>query len=101
VYEGSDVAEYVIACNVTRRNMSTGARAMATALVLEADGRRENGRWKRGSVIQDSGLSNESAWQESLRQSGITAQRARPVLSVMVCFLSHGVFPLSRWGYDR
>jgi hypothetical protein len=44
VYEGSDVAEFVIGCNVTRRNMSTGARAMATALVLEADGRREGGR---------------------------------------------------------
>lgn len=34
VYDGTDLAEYVIACNVTRRNMSTGARAMATALVL-------------------------------------------------------------------
>ncbi|MDU5964595.1 MAG: hypothetical protein E6Z01_05750 [Actinomyces sp.] len=28
----------------------SGHRATATALVLEADGRRENGRWKRGSI---------------------------------------------------
>jgi hypothetical protein len=46
---------------------------MCTALVLEADGRRENGRWKRGSVIQISGLAEdrESAWQEKLRCAGI------------------------------
>ncbi|KXF51060.1 hypothetical protein AXA44_15440 [Rhodococcus sp. SC4] len=34
MYDGDDFADYVIDCNVTRRNMSTGARAMATALVL-------------------------------------------------------------------
>lgn len=28
----------------------SGQHAMTTALVLEADGRRENGRWKRGSI---------------------------------------------------
>ena len=77
VYEGSDIAEFVIGCNVTRRNMSTGARAMATALVLEADGRRENGRWKRGSVqvgngqlsTNDSG--SDSAWIKSLKWAGV------------------------------
>ena len=31
VYEGDDLAEYVIDCNSSRRHMSTGARAMATA----------------------------------------------------------------------
>lgn len=45
VYEGADLAEYVLDANITRRNMTTGQRAMATALVLEADGRRTNGRW--------------------------------------------------------
>ncbi len=72
VYEGSDVAEYVIACNVTRRNMSTGARAMSTALVLEADGRRENGRWKRGSVANpDVGINDGKTWQNALNQAGV------------------------------
>ena len=53
VYEGADLAEYVLDANITRRNMTTGQRAMATALVLEADGRRTNGRWKRGSIEGD------------------------------------------------
>jgi len=30
--------------------ISALARAMSTALVLEADGRRSDGRWKRGSI---------------------------------------------------
>ena len=50
VYDGEDYAEFVIASNVARRNMSVGARAMSTALVLYADGRRENGRWSYGHV---------------------------------------------------
>ncbi|MDU6694292.1 MAG: ParB N-terminal domain-containing protein [Enterococcus faecalis] len=70
VYEGSDLAEYVLDANITRRNMSTGQRAMATALVLEADGRRTNGRWKRGSI--DIGTSaNISDWQSRLKEAGI------------------------------
>lgn len=72
LYEGSDVAEYVIAANITRRNMSTGARAMATALVLAADGRRENGRWKRGSVVNpETGINDGKTWQNLLNQAGI------------------------------
>lgn len=70
VYEGDDYAEYVIACNVTRRNMSTGARAMSTALVLFADGRRENGRWRRGSVDVGN-TESRNTWQDALRQCGI------------------------------
>lgn len=70
VYEGDDLAEYVIDCNVARRNMSTGARAMATALVLADDGRRDGGRWKRGSVdITESGNSTQT-WRNSLNQAG-------------------------------
>ena len=58
VYEGDDLAEYVIDCNSSRRHMSTGARAMATALVLSEDGRRGEGRWRRGTVNQISDLSD-------------------------------------------
>lgn len=74
VYEGSDIAEFVIACNVTRRNMSTGARAMATALVLEADGQRENGRWKYRAQADDSKLSDirqSSTWREAIAHAGV------------------------------
>lgn len=70
VYEGNDLAEYVLDANITRRNMTIGQRAMATALVLEADGRRTNGRWKRGSV--DIGkFANISDWQSRLKEAGI------------------------------
>lgn len=68
LYEGDDLAEYVIDCNVTRRNMSTGARAMATALVLAEDGRRENGRWQYGA-IDSNDLGNSMA--EYVRRAGI------------------------------
>lgn len=71
VYEGDDIAEYVIDCNVTRRNMSTGARAMSTALVLAADGRRENGRWKRGSVGDISEVGNNDGWRKRLAEAGV------------------------------
>lgn len=76
VYEGADLAEYVLDANITRRNMTTGQRAMATALVLEADGRRTNGKWKRGSVIQhgtvsNTSVTNEGAWKNRLKEAGI------------------------------
>lgn len=51
VYDGDDLAEYVIDCNSARRHMSTGARAMSTALVLSEDGKREDdGRWSYGQL---------------------------------------------------
>lgn len=58
VYDGDDIAEYVIACNVTRRNMMAGARAMSMALVLEADGRRVDGRWDYGKVRESFATKN-------------------------------------------
>jgi excisionase family DNA binding protein len=52
--------------------MSTGARAMATALVLQADGRRDDGRWKRGSVLGgDNHEFVNSGWRERLRECGV------------------------------
>lgn len=74
VYDG-DAADFVIACNVTRRHMTTGARAMANALVLQAAGRRENGRWKRGSVREVGAIyesvNSDSSWTVRLAECGI------------------------------
>jgi hypothetical protein len=53
VYEGDDLAESVLHANIERRHMTTGARAMAAAMALYAEGRRATGRWKRGSVPAD------------------------------------------------
>ena len=71
VYDGDDLAEYVIDCNVTRRNMSTGARAMSTALVLAADGRRDGGRWKRGSVAITESGNSDNQWRQRLTEAGV------------------------------
>jgi hypothetical protein len=71
VYEGADLAEYVLDANITRRNMTTGQRAMATALVLEADGRRTNGRWAYGTFeFPDSGKSEKTA-RNALNYAGV------------------------------
>lgn len=71
IYDGDDLAEYVIDCNSSRRHMSTGARAMATALVLSADGRRNDGRWKRGSVDISESLNNANgSWRVYLSNAG-------------------------------
>lgn len=92
VYDGNDLAEYVIDANVTRRNMTTGQRAMATALVLEADGRREDGRWRRGSVIgaddpanTTSGISDSQRdWQNRLRECGVVLDYKRDLAEQVV-----------------
>lgn len=75
VYEGSDIAEFVIGCNVTRRNMSTGARAMATALIYLADGRRiekDGGgfQWRPGTVEIHTSV-NLRSWQQRINECGI------------------------------
>ena len=84
VYEGSDIAEFVIGCNVTRRNMSTGARAMATALVLEADRRRDNGRWKRGTINETSRLSDDSAFKKAMECCGVVLDFKRDLATAVV-----------------
>lgn len=71
VYEGDDEGAFIRSSN-ERRHQSTGSRAMSTALSLQADGYRKNGRWKRGSV--DNGESSNSgefgAWQFAMKCAG-------------------------------
>lgn len=71
VYEGDDEGAFVRSSN-ERRHQSTGSRAMSTALSLQTDGYRRNGRWKRGSV--DNGESSNSgefgAWQFAMKCAG-------------------------------
>jgi hypothetical protein len=71
VYEGDDLAEYVIDANITRRNMSTGARAMATALVLDADGQRIEGRWPDGAVKNLTGDVSPDTWKVACFKAGV------------------------------
>jgi len=62
--------------DITRRNMSTGARAMATT--LEADGRPENGRWRYGAVVAEITDSGKSTWRNLLNQYRRIACKAGP-----------------------
>lgn len=48
-YKGDDEGAFVRSSN-ERRHQPTGSRAMSTALSLQADGLRGDGRWKRGSL---------------------------------------------------
>ena len=62
----------------------SGQRAMATALVLEADGRRANGRWKRGSIQDEiKGDSLLSTWKDALKNAGVVLD-FKPDLAVRV-----------------
>lgn len=52
--------------------MTTGARAMSTALVLQADDRRKDGRWRRRSVVgNDESVTSGSAWAQRLKECGV------------------------------
>lgn len=84
VYEGDDFAEFVIAANVGRRHMSAGARAMATALVLEADGRRNEGRWSRGSLGAGNQESLNTDWKNKLTQCGVVLDHASELAEQVV-----------------
>lgn len=67
VYEGSDEGAFVRSSN-ERRHQSTGSRAMSTALSLQADGLRGDGRWKRGSVVITE--SGNSDWRNRMNEAG-------------------------------
>lgn len=71
LYEGDDEGAFVRSSN-ERRHQSTGSRAMSTALSLQADGLRSNGRWKRGSVVNpESGISESKTWQNVMLCAGL------------------------------
>ncbi|MEW6880762.1 ParB N-terminal domain-containing protein [Trueperella pyogenes] len=75
VYEGEDLAEYVIDCNTSRRHMTTGARAMAAALVLVEDGQRENGRWAYGQLHGSVQFENRG-FRSRLNEAGVVIDYA-------------------------
>lgn len=69
VYEGDDEGAFVRSSN-ERRHQSTGSRAMSTALSLQADGLRNNGRWKYGA-LDSRDPANSNTWLAALRQAGL------------------------------
>lgn len=87
-YTGNDLAEYVIDCNTTRRHMSVGARAMATALILEEAGLRQDGRWAYGALSDSTHVSN--SFLARLRQAGVILDYAphlsEPIIDGTIAF---------------
>lgn len=84
VYDGDDPAEFVIGSNVTRRNMTTGARAMATALVLEAAGRRTEGRWEYGQLKEKYESVQSSGFRIRLAECGVVLDNLPEVAAQVV-----------------
>jgi hypothetical protein len=85
VYQGGDPAGFVLSQNHARRHMSTGARAMAAARLLQAAGKRKNGRWLRGSVDGIANISNTaSARQAAMRKAGVIVDHGPSFLADLV-----------------
>lgn len=66
----ADPVSYIVGKNSDRRHMTTGARAMATAVVLADAGRRKNGRWARGVVANPESGNSGKTWLNSMTQAG-------------------------------
>ena len=76
LYEGDDPAGYVLSKNIHRRHLSPGQQAMTAAVVLKEDGRRVEGRWVRGSVVNpnsgtSTGITDSKTWQNAMTRAGI------------------------------
>lgn len=88
-YEGDDLAEYVIDCNTSRRHMSTGARAMATALILESEGKLRDGKWAYGlPILQNAKSTFRSALSRSAKILAFCHDLANKVASGALEFAS-------------
>lgn len=83
LHEGDDLAAFVLSQNVSRRHLTSGQQAMSTALVLVDAGRRENGRWKRGSVGDNPEIRN-SAWKDLMLKAGAIVDFADDLAGVVV-----------------
>lgn len=68
-YNG-DPVPFILAKNSDRRHMATGARAMATAVVLVNAGHRKNGRWQRGALANPEIGNNGKSWQNAMTDAG-------------------------------
>lgn len=75
-YDGDAIA-FIVEVNSERRHLTTGQRAMAVAIGLVANGARKNGKFKRGSVPDNTGTSvGGNRWTDAVRQAGIVMDHA-------------------------
>jgi len=83
VYDGDDLAEYVIDCNSARRHMTSGACVMAECSVMAEDGRRADGRWVGWSRSSQS-VGKSSGEVESRRRCGIVLDFAPALVARVI-----------------
>jgi hypothetical protein len=76
VYDG-DLIAFIVEVNGDRRHLTTGQRAMATAIGLVEVGKRQNGRFKPGTVPENGGSSG-LGWRlaDPVLRGGITLDAA-------------------------
>lgn len=82
VYDG-DPVPFILAKNSDRRHMTTGARAMATAVNLRDAGHRKNGRWTYGALESDGSVGSESM-KARIRQAGLVLDHADDLASLVI-----------------
>jgi len=75
VYDG-DPIPFIVEVNAERRHLTTGQRAMATAIGLVEAGQRRNGRFERGSVPDQTGGSAISEWKRRVSEAGLVLDHA-------------------------
>lgn len=51
--DDEEIEDYILSVNVEKRSLSNGQKAMFRACNLARQRKRKNGRWERGSVIQN------------------------------------------------
>lgn len=73
-YDGDPVG-FIVGINAERRHLTTGQRAMATAIGLVEAGQRANGRFKRGSV-PDNKKSPVTDWKARVQAAGVVLDHA-------------------------
>jgi hypothetical protein len=74
--EQGDPVRCIIDANARRRTLSEGVKAMAVAIGEEAEGKRVNRRWRRGTKTAI-GRSSDSGWLKAMHQAGVVLDHAR------------------------
>lgn len=84
LFDGDDEAAFVLSVNVARRHLTTGQQAMSTALVLVDAGKRENGRWKRGSSDIYKSVNSDGTWGQLIHRAGVILDHAADLAEQVV-----------------
>jgi hypothetical protein len=89
------IAAYIGDRNAERRHLSAGQQAMGRALMLQAAGKRKNGRWERGAITQSLGLSQDEAQgeTEALRKAGLVLDTAARAVALGEDFADYTLLP--------